>query len=551
MNKIHPITSALLIVFLCGAIFGIQSIKPTKANFMPMQIPQPAVVIRSDGSIDPATAPIQRNGNVYTFTDDIVGYTIASECNDIVIDGNGHSLTGNGNSAGVFILNRNGVTVKNLNVSKFSYGIRLIEDYYTAEASSDNVLLNNTVTDNVHGIDISSSSDNLLRNNVMVNNTYNFAVQGRYPQDIDDSNTVNGKSIIYWIKQENRVVPSDAGFVALVNCSCITVQDLSISNNGQGVILISTINSTITNNKITTVGDAVYVGHSSGNTISENELINSGNGINGQASSTNIISLNRIVNNENGIYFTGESTGNIFSQNYIIENTVDGINLWGSTNTDIKDNTITNNNETGITFFESKNNRIAENNITYNGDGIKLWFHTNDNNVSSNYVAKNIIGILLDDSYDNIIIGNLITENIEYGMQFVGSQNNNVIYHNNFVNNNIDGDGLQVSIPGYRGMGISDELLPGHGNVWDNGTAGNYWSEYLLRYPNATEVEGTGIGDTIFYINENNYDRYPLMEPASIPEFSFFATILLSFGAFAILLITCKQKLSKSKKGDQ
>ncbi|MFZ7136841.1 MAG: right-handed parallel beta-helix repeat-containing protein [archaeon] len=551
MNKIHPITSALLIVFLCFAVFGIQSIKPTKANFMPMQIPQPAVVIRSDGSIDPATAPIQRNGNVYTFTDDIVGYTIASECNDIVIDGNGHSLTGNGNSAGVFILNRNGVTVKNLNVSKFSYGIRLIEDYYTAEASSDNVLLNNTVTDNVHGIDISSSSDNLLRNNVMVNNTYNFAVQGRYPQDIDDSNTVNGKSIIYWIKQENRVVPSDAGFVALVNCSCITVQDLSISNNGQGVILVSTINSTITNNKITIVRDAVYVGHSSGNTISENELRNSDNGINGQASSTNIISLNRIVNNENGIYFTGESTGNIFAQNYITENTVDGINLWGSTNTDIKDNTITNNNETGITFFESKNNRITENNITYNGDGIKLWFHTSDNNVSSNYVAKNIIGILLDDSYDNRIIGNLITENIDYGMQFVGSQNNNVIYHNNFVNNNIDGDGLQVSIPGYRGMGISDELLAGHGNVWDNGTAGNYWSDYLLRYSNATEVEGTGIGDTIFYINENNYDRYPLMEPASIPEFSFFATILLSFGAFAILLITCKQKMSKSKKGDQ
>jgi hypothetical protein len=56
-------------------------------------------------------------------------------------------------------------------------------------------------------------------------------------------------------------------------------------------------------------------------------------------------------------------------------------------------------------------------------------------------------------------------------------------------------------------------LALGMPNVWDNGKEGNYWSEYTTRYPNASEVGNTGVGDTPFYINENNVDRYPLTSP--------------------------------------
>ena len=133
-------------------------------------------------------------------------------------------------------------------------------------------------------------------------------------------------------------------------------------------------------------------------------------------------------------------------------------------------------------------------------------------------------------------------------MQLRGNQNNNVIYQNSFVNNNADGDGLQVSLPAYMGFGDPIDWLPGHGNVWDNGTAGNYWSDYLTRYPNATEIEGTGVGDTQFYINENNFDRHPLMEPMSIPEFPSFTPILLTLTMFMFALVICKQKLCKPKE---
>jgi len=543
MDRKQTLTTAFIAVLLSSALVGVQFVRLAEANFMPIRTPQPAFIIRSDGSVDPSTAPIQRDGNVYTFTDDIVGYTMAFECDNVVIDGGGYSLIGNGNSTGIFILNRNGITVQNMKISNFSYGIRLIAESYMGMTSSNNNLSGNSLTNNNYGIYIGSSSNNVLRNNSMNNNTRNFGVQGEYANDVDVSNTVNGKPIIYWVNQQDRTVPSDAGYVALINCTHITVQDLNLANNGQGVILYSTTNSTITKNSIMNTGDAIYIYESSGNTISGNNLANNSNGIRGQASSNNI-SSNNITNNESGIYFTGASTSNIISRNNITANTIDGMNLWGSTNTDVEANTITNNTENGINFFNSRGNRIVGNTITGNGNGIKFWYDASNNNVSNNYVANNAIGVLINDSFDNRIIGNMVTENSDWGLQLTGSQNNNVIYRNSFVDNNV-GEGLQVSIPGVWSM---DGMPSGRGNVWDNGTSGNYWSDYITRYPNASEIGETGIGNTQFYINENNFDRYPLMEPASIPEFTSLTPIILVLTTFTVALAIFKQKLRKPKE---
>ena len=54
--------------------------------------------------------------------------------------------------------------------------------------------------------------------------------------------------------------------------------------------------------------------------------------------------------------------------------------------------------------------------------------------------------------------------------------------------------------------------------VWDNGSVGNYWSAYKSKYPNASEIGTTGIGDTPYVIDEKNIDHYPLMYPVGTPE---------------------------------
>ncbi|UCC59173.1 MAG: hypothetical protein JSW14_04915 [Candidatus Bathyarchaeum sp.] len=69
--------------------------------------------------------------------------------------------------------------------------------------------------------------------------------------------------------------------------------------------------------------------------------------------------------------------------------------------------------------------------------------------------------------------------------------------------------------------GIHATNYLGDTSTWDNGfpSGGNYWSDYQTRYPNATEVGTSGIGDIPYIINENNQDNYPLMEPFVLPKF--------------------------------
>ena len=82
--------------------------------------------------------------------------------------------------------------------------------------------------------------------------------------------------------------------------------------------------------------------------------------------------------------------------------------------------------------------------------------------------------------------------------------NDNIIYHNSFVNN-----GVQFNY---------DAEFPCV-NVWDNGypSGGNYWSDYagkdLFGGPYQNVTGSDGIGDTSHILDANNTDRYPLMKP--------------------------------------
>jgi hypothetical protein len=61
-------------------------------------------------------------------------------------------------------------------------------------------------------------------------------------------------------------------------------------------------------------------------------------------------------------------------------------------------------------------------------------------------------------------------------------------------------------------------------SVWDNGSLGNYWSDYFSKYPDASEIGDTGIGDTPYVINDNNIDYFPLMYPVGVPEINLVCT---------------------------
>jgi parallel beta-helix repeat protein len=124
------------------------------------------IYIRPDGQVSPSTAPISNAGNnQYTLTADINTPLLIGRDN-IVIDGANHVLQGTGEygSRGIDLTGRSNVTIRNMKIKDFEYGIYLI-------AASSNVLSQNDVTNNYCGIWIAASSnDNIISGNSIENN---------------------------------------------------------------------------------------------------------------------------------------------------------------------------------------------------------------------------------------------------------------------------------------------------------------------------------------------------------------------------------------------
>jgi len=399
------------------------------------------------------------------------------------------------------------------------------------DGSDNNTISENNINENNgRGIWLDSSSNNTLRKNDASNNKYNFVVYGsslaHYIQDIDDSNTVNGKPVYYWVNKQDMAVPLDAGWIALLNCTRVTVKNLNLTNNGPGIILALTTNSTITKNNITNNWGGILLYWSSNNMVSVNNINeNNERGISLDGSNYNNISGNNITaNNDDSIWLDMSSSFNTISGNHINKNNGNGICLVGSNNT-ISGNNITNNSGNGVWLDRSyatfsSFNTISGNHINKNNHGIVLYWVSNTNNavfgnninenngdgiwltgsnnaIFGNNINENNNGIKLWSSSNNNITGNGITNN--YRGISLSRSSNNTIYHNNFVDNT-----EQV---------YSDDST----NVWDDGypSGGNYWSDYagadVKSGPNQDQPSSDGIGDTPYVIDENNQDNYPLM----------------------------------------
>jgi parallel beta-helix repeat protein len=311
------------------------------ANIYPVQSQETGIIyIQSDGSITTSTGaevPIERVGNVYTFTDDINNYFLVVQRDSIVIDGAGYALGAQGD-IGIDLSYRNNVTVRDMKIGFAFYGIYLwnaTRNTITGNTvtlngygiyllgASQNSIIGNTVTNNEIGIDVESSSKNILRNNIM-NNNNNLAVYGtqasHFDNDIDDSNTANGKKVYYLISENNRVInPStfpDVGYLALVNCENMTVNNLELTSNAHGLLLAYTTGTTITQNVIKDNSVGIGLVASSGNYILDNTIVENTRGIQLSNSSTsNSIATNNVSSNKDGMFFFSSFQNTIFGNN--------------------------------------------------------------------------------------------------------------------------------------------------------------------------------------------------------------------------------------------
>jgi parallel beta-helix repeat protein len=424
-------------------------------------------------------------------------------------------------------------------------------------------LFNNSIKNNFNGLFLYQAINNTLYNNDLSNFQYNFGFKDYYNLEsnrIASNNTVNGKHLYFLVGQSNKSINSDAGYVGLINCKDITLENLSLNHNLQGVLLESNHNIIITNNKISNNGYGLFGTNSSlqfiSNTLIYNDIgLSMENFYNSSILQNNIsdsfsndskscaggtnhciairaMNLNQIHISDNfisdapshGVYISGHE---IIIHNNIISGCLHGIDMLNSDGL-ISNNSISNNSN-GLYLTGSKNKIKIENNTIFNNQEIGFnFFDLKQSIVINNSIFNNHIGICSSkwndlDFINNIFTGNMIYSN-EIGINL--SFGPNIIFNNYFNNtqNYIGSNNNQWNI---------DKVIR-RNIIYGPYLGGNYWSNY-----NGKDLDDDYLGDTQVPFGPGDY--HPLIKapaildhttgiPSTNQTFDINASVFLKFG---------------------
>jgi parallel beta-helix repeat protein len=199
------------------------------------------IYIKADGSVE-GTDKIQRDGNVYTFTDNVIEQKIVVEKDNIVIDGANFTLQGGGleDEKGIDVPYRHNVTIRNVKVTGYRNCVFLEN---TASSLITNSILDNEFLSISVGVRLVSSHNNKVNENIITKN--NLAI---YLCSNSSSNSIFR--------------------------NVITANGLGIHIGGDNLGLTDTVGNIITENNITNNDLGVYTEYCGINTIHHNNFIN-------------------------------------------------------------------------------------------------------------------------------------------------------------------------------------------------------------------------------------------------------------------------------------
>jgi parallel beta-helix repeat protein len=263
-------------------------------------------------------------------------YLVGEDKNNTIVDGNKNGdvivITADNSSVINFIIKNSGVGVDyffNAAMKIFSddnviSNIKCVDTNYgiIVQNSYKNKIMNNYVDAYWDGIVLDNSEYNMIRNNSLLGS--GLLADGK--QDIDSSNTINGKPIYYYYEESDLFVPSNAGQVILVNCKNFIIENITISETTAGISILHSDKNIIRNNIIENNTDfGIQLFDSDQNQIVSNLLINNPFGVGFAAGGLdgyrldakcyrNNISRNTFQNNINGLLIVKAN------HNYIIEN---------------------------------------------------------------------------------------------------------------------------------------------------------------------------------------------------------------------------------------
>lgn len=364
------------------------------------------------------------------------------------------------------------------------------------------------------GIQIYNCYNVTMRNNTLWKNVNNIWLDG-IEYDIDESNTVDNKPIYYKVGMNDTVIDgSSFGFLGLVNCNNITANSFNLYNVSS-IILRNSNNSVVENCSLTFMYKGIELIDSSNNTIKN--CSNLGNwfysiSIYGK-SDNNLITNCKMINSYlNHIIISSDNIqyNNTFSHCLLDGEpnlALHGFHALSISNHYINNCTIRNVSGIGLDLRNANQTQISDCYLEKNKNGITLWENSNLCQISNcSFFDNTYTGVKIrDSSYNNILYHNNFINNIignGIGVRIFNSAKNNTIYHNNFMNYFLNA------------ADSSDE-----NNSWDDGypSGGNFWNDYRGNdnYSGSYQnIPGSdGIGDTPYIHPNGVIDKYPLMLP--------------------------------------
>ncbi len=266
--------------------------------------------------------------------------------NGITIDGNNNTISGSSNPEdpryGIYNFDYSGVTVENLEISRFDYGLY----FYNAISSiimnnifsfnnstgarffysSSSSIMNNTLSFNDTGILLSYSPSSIIINNVAdSNSSVGFSI-GYSDFIILTNNISNSNSSGIYIDSSNVGVLAsnttnynNSYGISVYNSSSSTIISNISDSNQIGINFNSVIYSTIINNSVNLNYYGILISNSNSkfNTIENNNITNNIEGLN-----FNLASLNNIINNYifNNAISSYENASNSYFDNSFFHN---------------------------------------------------------------------------------------------------------------------------------------------------------------------------------------------------------------------------------------
>ncbi len=384
------------------------------------------------------------------------GITIGA--NNITLNCNGNYIRGTGVGAGIKVIGKEGVTIRNCNVSNFYYGIQLEDSHKTEIIDGNNINRNN-----FYGVYALRSNDTIIQENSIVDDNNGVYLISSYRTNIT-SNTIDLNKKFYgvygyssqdsWI--ENNNLTDNYQGVYLVNSDNTTLVDNTIARNDIYSLFMhsTTSESNVTRNTISGALEAIRIRKSSNsNKFYHNVLMNHSNyGIDITNADHNSFFNNSIFNNSQGttydIYLQNASDTNFTNNSVfrtisgffaidsdrlslannslnatnlpvlqinessgisIVNNTLfNNLGLFSTPHAILQENTIHNN----VSIDVSRNLTFIENNVT-----MRLNItNSNEFNISLNYFNQSFVENTLSSEFSANILDSLRVTNFSNGL---------------------------------------------------------------------------------------------------------------------------------------